>query len=530
MTFLPSKFLRWGIFLATAVLLATQTGKFLSAGILNFGVVRLLRTKACDMQWFVCQVEPDPYPLQKWDGNSTDLEKVASWLERGRRLDEDNDWIDIRLGETYFSLENRKNSAELMQQVGDPDWRRSRLFQTDTYQSQLILAEQAFAKQQWDKAVYHYRLGLSWGDEKIIESDQVNYLLALAESFIAAEKEQDVTRSRFLAAKFLFEAGESNRTRQVLADLLSKSESDSPYFAYSHELMGRILEDEGVFTAAAGHYLEASDQNPDARLPLIRYLLLLKRVGTSDVRVEIEKQLADLGPSYRLGAHGEGYSQEKPVRLDSGWTLVGYDLDEDMLEQAHFFDVWLWWQHETETPAAEDWISAGEFWIQKQRVTNLIPNAGFEWGVDEKGIPLGYDEKIYQKVDNEVVIIYNKVGNTDTNILRFLNSPDYTNVAITSRKVPVNRHSEYLMSGEILDTFRNANIGRTCIPDHQDVRQYYLVDQFPNRPIRAWIIFSGLEKPYYTEDATLCRSIVLNFNSEQTSDFDNIVFFKLAKP
>ena len=74
---------------------------------------------------------------------------------------------------------------------------------------------------------------------------------------------------------------------------------------------------------------------------------------------------------------------------------MGYDVDEELLEQVKGLELLLWWRTDGEIPAGDQWMQVGEYWIQRQVVTNLFPNAGFEWGVNEGGIPLGLDRELY---------------------------------------------------------------------------------------------------------------------------------------
>ena len=68
---------------------------------------------------------------------------------------------------------------------------------------------------------------------------------------------------------------------------------------------------------------------------------------------------------------------------------MGYDIDEELLQQVKGLELLLWWQRDGEIPAVGDWTRVGDYRILRQQVTNLFPNAGFEWGVDEDGIPMG---------------------------------------------------------------------------------------------------------------------------------------------
>ncbi len=67
----------------------------------------------------------------------------------------------------------------------------------------------------------------------------------------------------------------------------------------------------------------------------------------------MEAQLAALGPGTILGRQAINYQVLTPVTLPDGWTLVGYDLDEESLESGGPLEILLWWQKPDDVPGRE---------------------------------------------------------------------------------------------------------------------------------------------------------------------------------
>jgi tetratricopeptide (TPR) repeat protein len=501
--------------------------------LVNAGLVGLMKAPACDPGWFVCENLPRMYPLIRWEGNQQVLEKARAWLEAALELRKDTAFILLRLAEVNFSLEDRRQAAALIEKAGILDASQGPLSQESRYETQLVQANREMAQQNWQEAVNHYRLGLSWGDERVLESDQADYLRSLAALYqtqlnpVALSDEKIYWIGRLLA-----EAGDWTQAESWLARLDGQSSLLTQQKALRMETLGRIAEQEGDLAKAVEAYQQAFELNPGLHSAGLRLLGLLWQMGEVEQAETMERSLRVSGPTFYLGEQGEGYLVQEKVSLPGGWTLVGYDLDEEMLEQTHFLDLWLWWRKDGEKPLGSEWTQVGEWWVQRQRVVNLFPNAGFEWGMDERGVPWGHDREFYRAPEGSLYIIPKVKDGRITQALVTHNTDQVNHVALASRMIPVDPSANYLMGGWIWDSIGLSTIGRGCKGQQFfAVSPYYIAYFQLDRPKSTWIHHAEVSAAHPGTKPQFCESLVMNdANANEPAAWDDLLWVKIESP
>jgi hypothetical protein len=496
-------------------------------------MARLLQAEPCDPEWFVCQALPDPYPLLAYPGNQPALEQARASLEQARDLNPSSPSLRLHLAEVLFSLGEREAAARLLSEVPPGQANDSPLLEENRYEARFLRAYQASTLGNWPAAVENFRLGLAWSDERSLPADERAYFLALAaleDQKLAADPADLLARYR--AGRYLAQAGQWQAAYDRLGDRQLRAALPPVQSGWTELTIGRYLEINGDWPGAIGAYRQAVQVQPALRQAYIRLLPLLYLASSANDIAAVENRLATLGPTYRLGAQGEAYQDFQPAALPGGWTLVGYDLDEEMLEQARRLEIILWWRGHDKRPQGEGWLRAGDYWLQRQVVTNLFPNAGFEWGVDERGIPVGYKAEIYRAPAGSLLVVEAERLENQSNILVTNNSPQVNHVALASFMVPVEDQQVYLMSGWIQDQWGAATLGRGCIGSRLTAPSpYYIVNHQPGAPFPDWLSHAQVSVPHPGYDPKQCELLVMNdSNSEKPAQFDNIIFARLTVP
>jgi hypothetical protein len=527
-----ARLLSWGLVALFVLGFGLASRKAAASWLVNAGLVSLLKAPACDLGWFVCQRLPEIYPLMLWEGSQPILERVQGWLEQSLDMRQDSPSTLMRLAEVKFSLQARGEAAELARRAAPLDASQSPLLQADRYEARLIQAHQKTAEQAWEDAVYHYRLGLSWGDERVLEQDQADYLRALAAFYQAqTNPDQPDETKMYWIGRLLAEAGEGQAAEIWLDQLVGQNSLPVSQQARLQETLGRLAEQKDDQAAALTAYQKAVELDPGLRSAGIRLLGHLRQAGKLEQADELELSLSQSGPAYYLGEQGDGYLVQEVVSLAGGWTLEGYNLDEEMLEQAHFLDLWLWWKKEGEAPQGEEWIRVGDWWVEMQRVTNLFPNAGFEWGVDERGVPLGHDREFYRAPEGSLYVTTQGKDEKQTNVLVTHNTPEINHVALASRMMVVDPNAKYLMAGLIWDSIGLSTIGRGCKGQGFSAPSpYYIAVYVPDRPLNEWVNHAELSEPHPGLTPELCESLVMNDDSaNKPAYWDNILLARIYR-
>lgn len=486
----------------------------------------------------MCQSSQQIYPPIAWEENRPELSLVESWLDQALNLSRGNSRIRSHLSEVRFALGDRDGAASISPAVPlqfpsfAPYINAFRQLTPSDYRGYLLAARQYANAGNWDKSILAYRLAVTTGASYLLPSDRDNYWLALAEAhLLLSQSNGNSAYELYFAGKYYTLANRLDSASEVFLRAISTTDVaqlPNDEKAQTYLYLGRIKEAQGDIIDARQSYEKSVTFAPALNEPQIRLLRLTTRQIDNAFTNQLRNILLSHGPTYRLGRYGTGYGIASPAILTNGWTLVGYDLDTETLESSGWIEVWLWWRApKGYTPSGNDWIRVGEYWLQVQTVLNLAPNAGFEWGTWSGNMPFGYLGEIYGALPGSVSLATVERQDGSTTVLRF-NNDHSRHVGIQGPQMIVDPDGWYLMAGLKRDS-GNANIGRSC-SWHGGGGPYYIGYEQPGQPQEAWIQFAELSHPMPDEQARDCAILLLNYDTDRTAEWDDLVFAKIEVP
>jgi len=463
-------------------------------------------------------------------GNLPALGLGAGHLQRALGIANLGPRLAAHLAWVYFLMGERRLAADILPSdltnVGGV-WRNG------CYEYHLVRGWQAVRHARWEEAVSQLRLGIALGIARILPQDEEIFFLALGNSWATRwnSGESDV-RAAYLAGKFFLQAGRLVEAQgwltKAVALLQDPAEQASAYVA-----LGLTRERLGDLESARAAYEQAislTSNNVEAHLRLAR---ILDATGDRHLSEAYAEAAAAIGPRYRLGRQGDGFARTTPKVLQNGWHLVGFDVDQDFLEAGAPLEVTLWWQPPMGThPQGTQGMSVGEYWVQRQKVYNLAPNAGFEWDEPHVGLPTGYPEEFYGATFGSVSVVQDVREGCLTNVLR-LDGRFSPNVGLPGFEVPVDPQGLYLMAGWKRDPYATGNIGRLCRPADGAERPNYIAYPISGQP-GGWLYFADLGPPQIADgvrqNVELCRVFALNYGGAGSVSFDDLLFVRIEMP
>lgn len=499
----------------------------------NYAMLRLLNTQPCDPKWFLC-MDRNPKPNQTFqEGNLNELRSVYNLLQTAAGRKPYSQIIQLYAANILFALGERQQAADILESTISQKF-HNRLLSENTYQGQLIKARQYVRSEEWEEAVRAFRLGLAWGGDDTLPIDEQDYFNALATYYqkISVTGLMDGHRS-CLIGKYLVKANRLEQAKQWLDYALDQDDLSREDTAWCYYYLGQAFQERGNTDRAIHAYQLSIDSNPELRFSYFELINLLKQ-SQNIIDLNLVNRLIILGPQYYLGTQSDDFNHITPIRVNNGWTLVGYDLDDELLEEAHSIDVLLWWRSDGDGNSSlldGDFIAVGDYWVERQRIINLFPNAGFQWGVDERNIPLGHDREYYGAPEGSLEIQEaDRMGRT-THVLRANNTPNNQYIALTSRSIPVVADSYYLIGGWIWAQDRPGKMGWNCRGENfGQETAYYIATYMDIRPVEKWIHVSSLTPPFPGRYPEWCDILVTSINSQGGVMFDNILWAQITPP
>lgn len=227
-----------------------------------------------------------------------------------------------------------------------------------------------------------------------------------------------------------------------------------------------------------------------------------------------QDQVSVMAPAYPVGQ-----------TLDRDWTLVGYDVDEELLVRGGPVDVLLFWEGPARADVdtqREGWYQAGERWVQVlSGVENLLLNGGFQMGV------LGFPHDIYGTDPATRRLAADVRTGMPTTVALLANTETQSRTSFVSQWVPVQPEALYLQSGWIRTEGGRAYLGRRWAGDTPEKADSYGYTAAGVR-VQNWQHFAEVIRP--PQDATQARIRLLNSDSEGQAYFDNVVFIEIESP
>ena len=476
--------------------------------------------------------------------NISDALDAKTWFEQALRWQPDSAITRLHLAGIYFSLGWRVKAVQTAYPLETYPPGRSPLVSagqaSGRYEHYLFLAEQLMLAKKWPEAVQNFRLGLAFGYDQSLPIDLQLFYQALSQDYLQQFKvSPNNPRLAFLVGKYKY-FGNMPDARQWFEQALEMGRGNASYateMGQSLLYLGQLEEAASNTTQAQAFYQDAIAIAPGLREAHVRLLINLREQNKNQAAAQVEKQLLKLGPTYLLGRQSADASYQIPApgAFPGDWTLVGYDLDQEQLENGGPLDIRLWWispASNFQPSAKRQWLRVGEYWVEQRQVYNLYPNAGFEWGTDPTGIPLGQAGSVYQSSPDSLRVIITKRDGQETHVLAAFNDEQNPSVGLASYPTPVDPANYYLMAGWLWDTSRAANIGRNC--GWQDGGgPYYIAyeTQEPFRPLKTWVHVADLNILFPGEQPNGgCETLLIHYMNQEQAMWDDILWVEIEKP
>ena len=246
------------------------------------------------------------------------------------------------------------------------------------------------------------------------------------------------------------------------------------------------------------------------------------RIGDSTaavLRAAWLEQVAAAQPQYLVGQ-----------RLDDGWMLLGYDVNEERLVRGEPVDLLLYWEGPPSVSGGSEqdgWYRAGERWVQVlEGAHNLVLNGSFELGA-EAGSPTGFPWDIFRAGPGTRRLVSDTRTGQRTTVALLDNTEVYSRTSFASAWIPVNPDGLYLQSGWLKSVGGDGWLGRRWkgnIPGEVRTYSYVATDVSAVN----WHHYTGLTRPM--EGATHCQIWLLNWQAVGAVYFDGVLFVEVGLP
>lgn len=501
----------------------------------NLGLVHLAKATICPAGWFVCRSQPFVLRTPTTPEQQKHLMAAQQWLRTSQMLSSATPSARLHLSTAQYVQGDRAAAARGVGALAvSLPAGRSPLLAPGRPEHALVRARHHMQRQQWQAAVDDFRQATVLDPHSLQPVDDQDWYRALAGVGLenAAVRLGD-PRPPYLAGKYLVLAGDHSAALPWLEAARShpgSSQLSSMEGAWLDVYLARALQASDQLDQARRVLSEALARTPDFRPALIELLRVAQARGDSVAAQQAEAALQTLGPTYRLGQHAEGFAADAPAHLDTGWTLVGYEVDEQVLEQTSAVDLTLWWEAPSEKAAADGLWRVGHYWLQRQTVRNLFANAGFEWGVDDRGIPAGHAREYYGVPADNLRVVATDLNGEPTQVLAGSTTLSHDRVALVSFPLPVDPGGYYLMAAWLRDSDRLSRVGRLCVERRFGPEIGYYISPDRNRPSQTWIHVADLAPASPDRSPISCSTFLLNINSQDTALWDRVLFARVEVP
>ena len=338
-----------------------------------------------------------------------------------------------------------------------------------------------------------------------------------------------------------------------IADRPNDQPTDSPITQSMRRSSPRAIAD---LQEAACYYKAGYALAPDDLLGLRRLVevcAVLEEAGVEDASCQEAAERVAAGHGNRgTEGHGEGETRGSPAavlwagwlertataepehlvgqELDSGWTFLGYDVDEERLIRGEPIDLLLYWEGPASAHAGSErdgWYRAGDRWVQVlEGVQNLASNGGFELGAED-GSPTGFPGDMYRADPDTRGLVADSRAGRRTTVALLDNTAVYSRTSFASTWLPVNADRLYLQAGWMKSVGGNGYLGRRWAGDiAEGVRPYSYVAAGVTAD--DWQPCAGLAQPL--EGATRCQIWLLNYMAVGRVYFDDVTFVEVGRP
>lgn len=537
----------WGLVLCS--LLISRGDQLFSAYLLNRACVSVNHLRLLDSTDRRLN-----FSLEAFRDDEEGLQEVGSLLDRSVKLSPANGRAWLLRSLVGLALEDRQAVLEayrhvLILNVESPFWQVSQgaeyyiLNNYDTIdrvdwaeaidevriEHHLQQGHEYADRQEWALALQEMRKGLALAGENVSSAQLTHYYTML--SSIEIDSDSSSASGLLRQAKWMRRAGKANEAIETLQVALDSFPSVQEGAQILTEL-GQSYWDLGQTAKAVSSWEESLFLAPSARA----CFFLLKYDDIS--RVNTSNCLGDLQPQFVLGSFSDSYKKSQPYELENGASLVGYDVDVDLLEVGPEVDIIFWWKLPSGIDLPDDWgVKIEDWWLQHLTVANLAPNAGFEWEGTGDGLPLGYQQEIYRAGPGGFRTVVTERINGPTQVLLLDNSHNPTDkVGIVGPSHRVDPGSVYLLGGWTRESELKGGFGCQLRGDIH--APYYVSYPESNQLQNEWAYFAEvalLTKGYAKERDVVsnpwgpitCRALMINYKVRGKAMFDNIIIIRL---
>lgn len=500
----------------------------------NGGMVQIIKAVDCPASWFVCRASPfslrSPFTLSQ----QAHLDTAVRWLGADALQPSKKPVVQLYQATVQYVRGDREAAADILRQLPPLPTNRNSLLATNRAEHFLVQARLFMQRQQWETAIDSFRQAATLDPYSLQPVDDRDWYRALA----GAEMEQAAARPndprpRYLTGKYLVLAGDYSAAIPWLQ--AARSDSSAAQLSPTERgwldvYLARALRASSRPADALAVLTETIGQVPDFRLAHLELFSLAQEMADPAAAQQAEAALQALGPTYRLGQHTAGFAADAPGRLDNGWTLIGYEVDEQALEQVSAVALTLWWQGPANAAPPAGFHRVGPYWLQWQTVHNLFVNAGFEWGMDDRGVPVGHAREYYGTPRGSLEVITAELNGSTTHVLAGHTTADHDRVALVSFPLAVDSTGHYLMAAWLQDSDRLSRVGRLCVERRFGPEIGYYVSPDRTRPSQAWVHVANLAPASPDRSPISCSAFLLNSNSQDTALWDQVLFARVEVP
>jgi tetratricopeptide (TPR) repeat protein len=454
--------------------------------------------------------------------------------------------IYVRLGELAY------RSGEW--EIGDAAWKKAQglsrsqpLTEEQWRLESLYLARQAMRQGNAGDTVKYLRQALTCRlpelDQQVYEAYELELERALALEYARRwQQRPDQAQWALRASKYYWRTNQPEEavawSRVALA--VSGPNALSPERRGEAFLLQALsLEKQGDEDRAWPLYEEALRANPRLVIAYLKMIEAAEERGDSDRARTWRSRLVELKPEYPVNQalpQGEEVFYRPPGGGPSDWVwdktpgsgrwiLLGYNLDEDLLEDGVLVPVILFWRVPSGLVAGSRWVATGDHWLQFAEVINLVPNAGFEWDAPANGLlPAGFPYPNYpnQSAENVGIVMAERNGST-TQVVELRNTDQVQTMGLRSLRCPVS-DGLYVQGSWVRTIDARANSGRYWTGG--GLAYSYVVNPHSSS-LPEWTYWAGIARP--TPNTSAFEVFLLNWNNSGRAQFDELVMFRLEE-
>lgn len=391
------------------------------------------------------------------------------------------------------------------------------------WQKAINAGEKAIHLENWGDALIQYQLALI--ELSVMEFRQsiiTRYEYVITNAIDSGYLQfQNPAHSDYLVARYTLRNGNINHGRELLQEIYDSPKLEMLENEYAADVsyqIGLALMEDHKLDDALSAFSEALELDPQH---IEAYAHVLEIVNNHNHESPFPLEPPSLKPEYTLLQ--SNYSAD--------WKMVGYDLHELDLELGTPIFTRVYWEcHSCIVNEVDDsfYKIQDDIWVQILYVNNLIPNAGFEWGIDYQKI---YTNRMGGNYESNYRIIDSQRNNTMTNVLALYNQEIYR-IQLLSKDIYVDDKRYYLQAGWIKTTETTRGIlgrewfGDTTLPSQPNNDNW--IGGYVTNP--NWIYITTYFTPW--EGATRTKIWLFSRSDDNNAEFlsDNLLLVQIDPP